>query len=279
MGIFSPKVEIRNNGSAALTSAQIEISMNGTLLGTVDWSGNLGFLETEWVELGEYNFAIEDLNSLEISLVSVNGSDDEYPANNMIVREIPAAPVAPTTITLLLKLDENPEETTWEVTDHLGNVVYSGGPYTNAGQVVVESLTFSTTDCYTFTIYDAGGDGLVNGGNYALGFGSTVIAQGGAFGSMDYGQFSILITGIEDQASGEMKLFPVPAVSNLYVQAPESVSDGSYRLIASDGTVAVQGSFAGNRKTIDISRLAPGVYTFVLSSNAGQWQQRVIISE
>ncbi|NVN17659.1 hypothetical protein GUA46_04840 [Muricauda sp. HICW] len=63
-------------------------------------------------------------------------------------------------------------ETTWEIADESGTVVVSGGPYDNvSGGDTYTSEFFLEDGCYTFTIYDAYGDGQSDGtivGSYTL---------------------------------------------------------------------------------------------------------------
>ena len=60
-----------------------------------------------------------------------------------------------------INLDQYPQETTWDIQDTLGNVLISGGPYTNVPnyepQFIVNCLPPGEL---SFTIYDLYGDGL-----------------------------------------------------------------------------------------------------------------------
>ena len=60
-----------------------------------------------------------------------------------------------------INLDQYPSETTWDIKDSVGNILISGGPYTNVPnyepQFIVNCLPVGSM---TFTIYDTYGDGL-----------------------------------------------------------------------------------------------------------------------
>ncbi len=62
--------------------------------------------------------------------------------------------------------DSFASETTWQITDSAGATVQSGGPYADmtAGIPIIETFTLPDGD-YTFTIFDAFGDGLFDGNN------------------------------------------------------------------------------------------------------------------
>ncbi|MBR9913838.1 MAG: hypothetical protein GYB32_03265 [Algicola sp.] len=61
-------------------------------------------------------------------------------------------------------LDNWGSETTWEIVDDSGAVIATGGPYTDGtAEQVVSSVVALPTGCYSFTIFDAYGDGLFDG--------------------------------------------------------------------------------------------------------------------
>ena len=90
-------------------------------------------------------------------------------------------PCIPTLINI--NLDQYPSETTWDIQDTLGNVIISGGPYTNVPnyqpQFIVNCLPPGEL---SFTIYDLYGDGLEgsvwggqDGSYYLMQCGDTVV--------------------------------------------------------------------------------------------------------
>lgn len=87
-------------------------------------------------------------------------------------------------------------ETTWDITDESGTVVVSGGPYSNVSGGDTYTAEFFLEDgCYTFTVYDAFGDGQSDGTNT----GSVtlecsildVFVAGGNFGSSQSTEFCV----------------------------------------------------------------------------------------
>ena len=55
----------------------------------------------------------------------------------------------------IIDLNEN----TWEFKDGSGTILYTGGPYENAG-IFNHEFDVIQSECYTFTIYDSAGNGL-----------------------------------------------------------------------------------------------------------------------
>jgi len=89
---------------------------------------------------------------------------------------------------LTIHLDNYPWETNWGLVDSTGVPVAYGGPYTDQGATVVENFC-AGDGCYTFTIFDAFGDGILGAGGYALTLDSTVIASGSVSASSQSTEF------------------------------------------------------------------------------------------
>ena len=62
-------------------------------------------------------------------------------------------------VTISVTTDTWPGETTWTLSDSIGEVVLSGGPYTTNG-ITDEQLICVGDGCYTFSIADSFGDGI-----------------------------------------------------------------------------------------------------------------------
>ena len=93
----------------------------------------------------------------------------------------PPGPCVPTLVNI--NLDQYPEETSWAITDSLGNIVFSGGPYTNVPDYEPQfKFKCLPPGELTFTIFDLYGDGLEgslwggnNGSYYVMQCGDTVV--------------------------------------------------------------------------------------------------------
>jgi hypothetical protein len=191
-GVYEPVISIANYGSDPLTSMDIVYQVNDEDALVFNWTGNLGFLESEQVELPVIAFNPLPENELQVNLENVNGLQDEYPKNNTIIYSFNRAVATPNEVKLKIRLDSNPQEITWNVKNMDGEIVFSGGPYTTPGVMIDEVMLFDDLGCHVFNIYDEGGDGLLAPGFFMLYHGSnTQIVSGTTFGSHVTAQFDV----------------------------------------------------------------------------------------
>ena len=167
-GELTPEAVIKNNGGNILSSVDINYRVNNGTINTYNWSGSLLLNQSETVELPTISFPLNDENNLQIYTTNPNGQPDEDPTFDTTNTSFAQAELAIPNIYLFLKLDNHPEETTWELKNSSGTVLDSGGPYAQPQAFIKDTLEISSNDCYTFTLFDDGGDGLSDGGYYAL---------------------------------------------------------------------------------------------------------------
>jgi hypothetical protein len=105
-------------------------------------------------------------NTLTLAIEVPGGGSAFPPVTFNFLREYDITTFACGDLKLSIVADNYASETTWEVTDSSGTVVYSGGPYedSTAGQEYTATMSFAAGD-YTFTIFDSYGDGLFDGAN------------------------------------------------------------------------------------------------------------------
>jgi Metallo-peptidase family M12/Secretion system C-terminal sorting domain len=94
-------------------------------------------------------------------------------------------------LTLTLTTDDYANETTWDIKNSTGSIIYSGGPYSVSNNVHTVALCLPN-GCYTFTIYDSYGDGICcqhGSGYYNITQGTTTLINGATFGSSETKSF------------------------------------------------------------------------------------------
>lgn len=270
-GEAEPKVMLTNNGSNTLTSTELEVAVNGETLKTVEWNGSLPTFGSTIVDLGEISFPLENENTLEVRIKSINGGDDESPTNDITNFEFKAAHEnVGKVLKLSIRTDANPQETTWKVT-HLGTgeVVLEGGPYDQANHMYTETLDITGDGCYDFTIYDAGGNGL-DGGVYGLKAGGTTLFSGNVFGASESNEFSYEVaTHVEESTGQNTNIYPNPTSGIVNM-----VSDGEQKVTIYNmvGQCIFEGQCDGELQ-IDMHRFGAGVYAIKI----GNETQRIVV--
>lgn len=271
-GIAAPKVELTNYGSNALTSAEIEVLVNGVSTKTMTWNGNLACLASETVDLGEIAFPVEETNTVEVKLTSVNGGIDEAPSNDATSFDITGAPdIAGKTLKLTIRTDANPEETTWKVTNlGTGEVVLEGGPYDTPSHTYTEVLEINGDGCYDFTIYDAGGNGFTGSGIYGLKAGSTTLFSGKTFGDSESNEFSYeVVTNAEETLCTTIAIYPNPTTGMVNIESDGEQTVTIYNMA---GQRVYEGICNGSLQ-IDMKVYGAGIYAI----QVGNETQRIVV--
>ena len=281
---ITPKVVIANNGSTSLTSLDIVYSVNGETSMTYSWTGNLAQFESEIVVLDEVEFTLMDENSISVMGENPNGQTDQFLLNNLKLMTMEGAPNVTSPVSLALKLDDNPQETTWELLDSDGNQLYSGGPYSTPGQFIIEQFTLNQMDCYSFFIYDLGGDGLTGLGSYKLAYqGSTIFGEGKDFAMEDQVQFGIGLTAIEEQVSANgFTVSPNPVDKQAKVSfVLENLQEVNFKVYNTVGRIVQETNktySAGVQSIIfDRKNLDAGIYFVQLSYGENILTKKVIL--
>ena len=270
-GEADPKVLMSNNGSNAITSAELEVLVNGEWLKTFEWSGNLPSLQSETIDLGAISFPVEALNTLEVRIKSINGGIDEASSNDIASLEFKGSPeTVGKVLKLSIRTDTNPQETTWKIINlTTGETVLEGGPYDEANHMYTETLDITGDGCYDFTIFDAGGNGL-DGGVYGLKAGSTTIFSGSTFGESESNEFSYEVTAnVEECLDRSVNIYPNPTDGILNV-----VSKGEQIVVVYNtvGQIVFEGICDGLLQ-IDMKHFGAGIYAIIV----GNETQRVVV--
>lgn len=180
--------DISNNGFATLTTATIEVSVNGNVIETINWTGSLELNQTEEVET-TLSGLTTGINSISVTVSSPNGGSDEDTSNNTVTGEIDFIDdLEEYTVSILT--DDYPGEITWVVEDYdTEEVIASGGPYPSISTLYETTFCVPSTACLVFEIFDSAGDGICcayGEGAYEITNSSgEVVASGGEYGSSE----------------------------------------------------------------------------------------------
>ena len=261
-----------NFGTEPLTSVVINLELNGNTLPSINWDGNLATGESASITI--LLSGLQDgMNSLVTSTSMPSGMMDEIIVNDTFSRSFNAITSDAVRVIFELNTDFYPSETTWVLENEVGDVVESGGPYSEQATLFTEEWCLSGDQCYTFTIFDSYGDGICCGfgeGDYRLTDGEgNILAFGGEFADQESINFCLpfecLLT-IEADISPE--------------SAPEA-GDGAIIVTTANGVGPFQYSFDGgeNFQTSNVfTNLNGGDYeVVVVDENACEAAVAVVV--
>ncbi|MEM6723279.1 MAG: T9SS type A sorting domain-containing protein [Bacteroidota bacterium] len=159
---------ITNFGLDTLNFVRIKYEFNGVDVNYSHFHGPLATDEsfTFGYELGP----LQSSNTIKFYTSDPNYMQDEIPENDATIRTFDAI-LGMDIITIEILTDDNPGETTWELSDISGNLLLSGGPYSDPQTLYTESFCINAGGCHYFSIFDSAGDGMQNGeieGNFYL---------------------------------------------------------------------------------------------------------------
>jgi len=273
---FVPELEVENLGSVTLTSLDLVYQIDDEPAQSYNWSGDIASLESGLITLPEIATSISNFSIFSVYIENPNGEDDEFPYNDTIATIIESSEDVSSPITVVIKLDGTPEETSWEISNSTGDILYSGGNYTEPNVFVTESLSLPDADCYTFKIYDSEGNGLAGTGLYKLMSGSTIFQTGKNYGFYDEVQFEIGLVGFDPKSMiNEVNIYPNPATNTINIKTYYNINHLS--VFNNSGQKVYEIKARTNNLNVDVSDLEAGVYSLKIVTEKGTKAEHVVI--
>ena len=171
------RIFLYNRGTVNLTSATISHNEGGANT-TINWTGSLASNKYVTILVN----AVLTSGTFNASVSTVNGVSDQRATNNTASKAFTFPNLTPpnynyNAYTFTLVGDRYGDETTWNIKNSSGTILYSGGPYSrlpaNGTQPLVTNAAWNLpiNQCYTLTVLDSFGDGIVGSsgnGSYEL---------------------------------------------------------------------------------------------------------------
>lgn len=285
-GAYTPMVQIQNNGTSALTAAAITVTQGGTTVSTGTYTGSLA------------TYGVATVNCTPIAAftggaltVTVTTTGDALATNNAVTANIATALIAVSQYaTVNITTDAYGSETTWKIKNSTGTVVSQGGPWTDltaAGQTVQTpvSVALSPSQCYTFEIYDAYGDGICcnygNGAYSVTDAASNTLVSGATFGAMEASVFKTGILGLNEMELMAVNVYPNPAADVVNVSFEANNQDVAVALIDIQGrTIATRNlSNLSGTQVVSFSteNVAKGSYIVSITANGFTSTKNVVV--
>ena len=269
------KITIYNRGTTNLTSAGLIYNINGINNTSYNWTGNLATHKAATFEIPINSTTSGTIN---VTITKANGVTDQRTTNNTANGNF-ILPLVPENFSFnnfvfRLQLDEFGSETTWDLKNSSGAILYSGGPYSDTATLpalITQDWTLINNDCYTFTINDVEGDGICC--DFGNGFyditavdGNTVVVTGTAFTTTKSKTFGVNIdeTGVVD--SDGFYIYPNPVKDLLNIKTPSNLGLlCSYTIINVLGQIVkTEKVFDENNFTINTATISSGAYFITL---------------
>ncbi|NCA75009.1 MAG: T9SS type A sorting domain-containing protein [Alphaproteobacteria bacterium] len=288
IGKLTPSIRIRNNGNSMLQNLTFKYRVNDGPEQSYTWIGGLESLKKTVVVLPEYSFAIREQNELLVYSTMPNTGTDQYPKNDTLHFTFTNAPVSTNQVKVVIRTDNAPEQTTWAFKNSLGETVAFGGPYTQPNKIHQQTITLPKPDCYRFTLYDSGGDGIccTNGnGVYELSSSGTIIKQGGQFGYYESSDmwYEAPVSVTESEAAGRFTVRPNPMNNtskvSFYLPNDAPVSLQLYSSLGQPVLNLFNGALqAGKHElTLEGNDLKSGIYILRLNTGTNVYSRKVTV--
>lgn len=268
-----PVVELKNWGNNTLTSVEFSYYAEGdegdSAVETFEWTGSLETndmtiitLDGLTLESGSYVVHVE--------ISELNGMPDERPTNNTAsMQGFVNESYATGDVHLELVPDNYGSEITWTFEDGNGTLIASGGPYTDEDSTPVNEI-FDVVDgmCYTFTIYDAYGDGIC----CAQGFGYFELTTGGGdliYDGSSFNDFSVEVEFLisdplsvnDNEFASGIVLHPNPSSEMVNVTMKNNELPSSIKIYNMLGQVMLERKVNSEADlTMNVASFSNGVY-------------------
>lgn len=151
---------MKNNGSEVIRSVNVFYGIAGHEEHSYAWTGQLEPLEqTDVMQFVDLPM-VDKPESVFVRLEDPNGSDDEFPHDNIAYSIASPVVVYPTTFVLELRTNRDAGETSYRVSDGDGNPVRERAPGSMAAYTTYSDTLSLDAGCYRLAVADTSGDGL-----------------------------------------------------------------------------------------------------------------------
>lgn len=290
----NPTIVIQNTGSSELTTLTIKYWVNDDANPDVfTWTGSLAFLETEVVELPvTWNFwhATNAADNMFYATVEApNGGTDEYAHNDTYTTKFAVPDVFPNHIWLWTRTNSAAFETSIEVIDPQGNVMFSRSGMSNNTEYK-DTLQLQS-GCYQLIVHDSDDDGMDffanNDGNGWMRIrevgGGTVANLRADHGSGVIWHFTVDAPLNYDDlySSQSVEVYPNPFSDQVQVEIDGYDNNVSLKVYNMTGALVIDDQLSGDnnmllKHTLDMSNMKSGVYTLVVDDGEHTQTKRLI---
>jgi hypothetical protein len=292
IGTVTPNFTIQNYGTANLTTCTILVKLDGATMQTINWTGNLAMYETANVTISPLTTIPDGTHTISFELSDPNGITDENLTNNTINNSFIVNSNG-ATVHYDLYTDVYPSETSWILTEQgSSTVITSGGSYSSGHHHYTQDWCLNPGSCYTYTIYDAYGDGMNNNtttttddGNVNITYnGQTLATVAGAAITITYSgggtyysvNFCVTQSGVDvNSLEGKLNIYPNPASTEINISNAEN---STVQLLDLMGKVVLTKNIVDNNDVITTAQLANGTYFVRITTENETVTRKIIVN-
>ena len=269
------QMTVSNYGLQTITSVTYTYSAGATSQ-TTTWTGNIASMEDATIQIPALPINVNTNNTVTVQVTKVNDQDVTMAPKSLTYKK--NVYEGGGRMRFVLKTDNYGSETTFKFFDANGNVVLSGGPFSNSSTTHEYTFKPSTTGCYRLEVYDSYGDGINAG--YGSGFfqlfaedGTQIFKDNGQFGSQATYMIDVLFpAGIEEVVTTETNIYPNPATDNITISTSENVQ--RVEIFNMQGQLVK--AETGDVTSISVKDLANGFYTLKLTTDNGTSMHKIV---
>ena len=282
-----PKITISNNGSTALQTLSIHYTLNGSNMVNYEWSGNIAFGETAYLELPEIDVSGGDYH-LRVWTDRPNQTQDQNTSNDTLHFDFSYQKGFP--VSWDIKTDLFPEETSWFIKDIEGNIIAQNPA--NLSLLTKYKSTFCLdTGCYDFVIYDSQGNGLSGTDNYGKGYyyfsvNDKIVLSGIQFEYKDSIRFCLdETTGIasftKNSPREHIQICLNPADHYITVCADNLMMEAQYKvsIYALDGRKIMELPLIEGENILEFPAMSSGLYVVKIQSKHYLTTHKILIQK
>jgi hypothetical protein len=155
---IDPEVVVTNFGLLTLTSFDLTYDVDGGSSMVYNWVGSMASGGTATITLPSMVVG-SGSHTFNVVVSNPNGGTDDNPTNDTAASSFSAAG-GDTDVDLSITTDCWGEETSWDLQDEFGTILYSSPTNTYGDIVTIVTPMTLGCGCYTFNIYDSYGDGM-----------------------------------------------------------------------------------------------------------------------
>ncbi len=308
--VYTPELELINMGTENMTSATIEMTVNGEVIQTTEWTGDVASVGKADVTLE--GVTIEEDSDISYEVTNVNGVADENTADNVLgtVELFKTTAQAGSTITVEIRTDTYSCESRWElINSNDGSIAAEGGNSMvgeggqriygatgcsgvstgyGANMTFTESVMIPESGCYEFKMYDDFGDGICC--DYGPGYvritaaDGTILMNTGNFGvelrDLFIGEVAAVAVGELEGTSIDIQPNPTQGLVDVRFSG-ETISDVNIQVFSVGGQLMQQQFFGGVQTNLqlDLSDYTNGLYLVKLTNKEKSLTSKIVLSK